>query len=243
MTDRKKIISIYAVVGLICLLVVGAGFALTGLKNKRAHWEHRDNIATDIGKADVEVLKTIDGDIELTNQDGEKVRISDLKDKTWVAAQFYASCPMCAARNGDHLLDVYKKYADNDDFHIVCFSIDPEHDTLKHLKDLQKNLEVDSDKWWFVKGDPEEQKRFMIEELGYPEVLERTDPDEAAAKGRWAHDLALEVFAGMDLLVKANLADSAYNNVPKQRALLNQAVEKSLSKKKKAEKTKDVATN
>lgn len=229
MTQRKKIIAIYSIVALICVLVLGSAFLLVNLKKKRAEWDNPDRIATDIGKETPEVLKTLSADIELTKQNGEKINISELSDKVWVAAQFYASCPMCAARNGLHLTEIYQEYADNENFRVLCFSIDPEHDTLEHLTKLQENMGVDGEKWWFVKGDPEELKKFMIEQMGYPEIRERTDEAEIAAKGRWAHDLGIEAYDGMDLLIKANLEESPYNDVVQQRALLKKAIEKALN--------------
>ncbi|MGE9268038.1 MAG: SCO family protein [Verrucomicrobiales bacterium] len=225
MTQRSKIITIYAVVGLICALIIGLAFLLAGLKQKQ---QDGGAIATDIGKEEVPVLKTLEGDLELVKQDGETVRVSDLKDKVWVAAQFYATCPMCAARNGEQLVNIYRKYEQHEDFRVVCFSIDPEHDTLEHLKALEENLDVDGDKWWFVKGDPEAMKTFMIEQMGYPEIRERTDQAEIDIKGRWAHDLGIEVFDGMDLLIKANLDKNPYNDPEAQRALLDVAIERAL---------------
>lgn len=230
MTQRKKIIVFYFGVAVLSVAILSGAFLLTKLKKKRAQWDHEQPMAVEIGKETPEILKTLDADIELTKQDGEKVKISDLKDKVWVAAQFYASCPMCAARNGEHLLEIYKKHENDPNFRILCFSIDPEHDTLEHLKALQDNLKIDGEKWWFVKGDPAEQKKFMFEQMGYPEVRERTDPDEIDAKGRWAHDLGIEAYDGMDLLIKANLEPSPYNDVPKQRDLLNKAIEKALAR-------------
>ena len=88
-------------------------------------------------------------------QDGAAVKISDLKNKVWVAAQYYTSCPMCAARNANSLLGVYNEYKSEEDFQVVCFSVDPDEDTQEKLQEMTKSLSVDPSNWWFVKAERE----------------------------------------------------------------------------------------
>ncbi|MBT6400438.1 MAG: hypothetical protein HOK04_11655, partial [Verrucomicrobia bacterium] len=88
MTDKKKITLIYVGVAFICALVLGMSFLLLGLRKVNK----RDELpATGVGKEDVGDLVVLESDFELQRQDGAKVKISDLKDKVWLAAQFYAT--------------------------------------------------------------------------------------------------------------------------------------------------------
>ena len=71
------------------------------LKNKRDTIKQDSEVVTDVGKEVVRSLATLENDYELTRQDGKKVKLSELDGKVWVAAQFFAACPMCAKRNAE----------------------------------------------------------------------------------------------------------------------------------------------
>jgi hypothetical protein len=47
-------------------------------------------------------------DLTAINQDGKtQVKLSDLKGKVWIAAEFFAVCPHCAVRNGEELKKIH----------------------------------------------------------------------------------------------------------------------------------------
>ena len=115
------------------------------------------------------------------------MKISDLKDKVWIAAQFFAECPNCATRNGDHLVKLYQKYQDNPDFHVVCVSVDPEMDDIERLQQYATNLNADISNWWFLTGSREKLHSYMEKEMKFLSVRERTNEDDIAREGRWAH--------------------------------------------------------
>lgn len=199
MTDKKKITLIYVGVAVICLLILGMSFLLANLKREK----RRDGPpATAVGKEEVDEMSVLKADLELTRQDGSLVKISDLDDKVWLAVQFYAACPMCAKRNAAHLLEIYKEFRIEDDFMVVCFSVDPEDDTAQKLSDVRENLNADTKNWWFLKTDREKLWDFMTEQMYFTRILERFEPAEIAAKGRWAHDLGIQVYRGDTLVHK-----------------------------------------
>ena len=47
-------------------------------------------------------------DLTGINQAGEQVKLSDLKGKVWIVAEFFAICPHCAQRNGAELRAIYE---------------------------------------------------------------------------------------------------------------------------------------
>jgi len=191
MTDKKKITLIYVGVAVICAGILGLGAFLASLKSKRP-----TPVAEDVGKEEVGEIVTLAKDIELVKQDGSAVKISDLEDKVWVAAQFYASCPMCAKRNATRLLDVYQQFRENPDFRVVCLSVDPEQDAKEHLLAMEKQLEVDGKSWWFVKTDKEKIWDYMRNVMFFTDIRERTVQEEIDTKGRWAHDMGLQIYRG-----------------------------------------------
>ncbi len=199
MTDKKKITLIYAGVAVISVLILGMSFLLAGLKKEK---RREAPAATGVGKEQVDEMAVLEADIELERQDGSKVMLSDLNDKVWLAVQFYAACPMCAERNAKHLLEIYKEFKGNEDFMVACFSVDPEDDTEEKLADVRDRLSADAENWWFLKADREKLWNFMTEKMFFTTILERFEPAEIASKGRWAHDLGIQVYRGNTLVHK-----------------------------------------
>lgn len=203
MTDKKKIVLIYTGVAVFSALILGMSFFLTTLKKKQREQEAP---VTDVGKEEVEVLNLLRQDIVLERESGEKVRISSLHDKVWVAAQFYVSCPMCAQRNSDSLVTIYNEFKDDDDFMVACFSVDPENDTKELLAKVREVLEVNKSDWWFLKAERKELWDFMENQMGFVRIEERFDPIHIQQKGRWAHDIGLQVYRGTALVHKWDVA-------------------------------------
>lgn len=199
MTDKKKITLIYVVVGLITVLILGMSFFLVSLKRKQ---KDQGPPMTDVGKEEVQVLNILRTDIELERQSGEKVMISEMKDKVWVAAQFYAACPMCAKRNQGPLLEIYNDFKDDDDFMVACLSVDPENDTAESLTNMREVLKLQKEDWWFLKANRKELWKYMEEEMKFPRIEERFEPIHIAQKGRWAHDIGLQLYLGTSLVHK-----------------------------------------
>ena len=199
MTDKKKITLIYVGVALICVLVLGMSFLLVGLKEVK---KKEEPPATGIGKQNVGDLVVLESDFELQRQDGAAVRISDLKDKVWLAAQFYATCPMCAQRNQSSLVEIYNDFKDEDEFLVVCFSVDPENDTEELLSSVRDGLKLKKNNWWFLRAEREELWDFMTKEMYFTTIKERTDPIHIAQKGRWAHDMGYQLYRGDTLVHK-----------------------------------------
>jgi protein SCO1/2 len=147
-------------------------------------------VARDVGREEAETFFKIETDLEMTRQDGETVRLSDLEGKVTVLAQFFAVCPKCAVRNGGDLRELQEAFGDDPDFRIVCVSVDPEADGVEELKDYAETLGAEPDTWWFTRTeDRDEIHRFLEEELKFFKIRERTDPVDIASNGRYAHDL------------------------------------------------------
>jgi cytochrome oxidase Cu insertion factor (SCO1/SenC/PrrC family) len=199
MTDKKKIILIYVGVALICVLVLGMSFLLVGLKKVKK----KDELpATGVGKEDPGDLVVLKSNLELQRQDGAAVKISDLNDKVWLAAQFYATCPMCAERNQSSLVEIYNEFKDENEFLVVCFSVDPENDTEELLSSVRDGLQLSTSNWWFLRAEREKLWEFMTKEMYFTTIKERTDPIHIAQKGRWAHDMGYQLYRGDTLVHK-----------------------------------------
>lgn len=201
MSDRAKIVMVYASVVLVAVAVIGTSMWIRN--SRRAAFQS-------VGAERPEVLMTLGKDLVATNQDGEEVRLSDLKGKVWVGLEFFASCPQCAKRNYTDLLKIYGEFKDDPNFHLVCITVDPETDGVEELQAYAEALEADSSNWWFLTGPKEELHRYLEEEMKFLGIRERVDPEAIALEGRYAHDLGLELFRpGWEMIDKTDLAWAA----------------------------------
>lgn len=206
MNDKTKIIVIYGVVALLSAGVIGSAMWIRGTRQAA----FGQPIAVEVGKEEPEVLMTLQKDLAATNQEGREVRLSALKEKVWIATQFFASCPQCAKRNYVDLMKLYAEFRDNPNFHMVCITVDPETDGVEELQEYAEALDADASNWWFLTGSREELRAYMRHEMKFMDIRERTDPASIAADGRYAHDLGLEIFRpGWELVDKADLSFAA----------------------------------
>jgi len=187
MSKNVKIAWIYGGVGVLSLAMILL-FAEIG----RGVPEVELPEAVDTGREEVEVFFPIEEDVELVNQAGEEVKLSDIRGEVTVVAQFFAVCPHCAVRNGMELKEIEKRFGDHEDFRIVCITVDPETDGIEELAAYGEALGADPEQWWFASaGDEAETHRYLEEVLKFFEIRERRDPVDVASHGRFAHDLGL----------------------------------------------------
>jgi protein SCO1/2 len=144
----------------------------------------------DTGKEAAPQWFEISKDLSAINQDNQPVKLSDLRGKVWIVAEFFAICPHCAVRNGEELRKLYDEFGKHPDFHITCISVDPENDKQEKLADYAKALSAESKNWWFLNpGDAKTTHEYLEKELKFFGIRERTDPLDIEANGKYAHDL------------------------------------------------------
>lgn len=190
MTKTTTLTLFYAGVALVCaaILALVNFLILPGLKTKGAETIDFANV----GRQRQETWFPIGKDLVATNQAGETVKLSDLRGKVWVVAEFFAVCPHCAVRNGKELREIYDAFKDRPEFHIVCVSVDPQQDDVEKLKDYAEALGADSKNWWFLNaGDEKATHEYLEKTLKFLGVRERTDPAQIEANGRFEHDMGL----------------------------------------------------
>ena len=147
--------------------------------------------AVDMGKETAAQWFPIAKDLAGINQDNKPVKLSDLRGKVFLVAEFFAVCPNCAVRNGKDLRAIYDEFKGHPDFHIACISIDPESDNIEKLGDYGKALSADSKNWWFINaGDATSTHDYLEHTLKFMGVRNRTDPLDIETNGKYLHDMA-----------------------------------------------------
>ena len=205
MKRNTTITLFYTGVALVSAAILGLAFYL------RAHMPKPDMAAiVNTGKKSVPRWFDIKNDLTALNQDGQSVKLSGLKGKIWIAAEFFAICPHCAVRNGEELRKIYDEFKNHPDFQIVCISVDPENDKQPKLADYAKALGAETQNWWFLNaGDAKTTHAYLENELKFFGIRERTDRADIEANGRYSHDLGfLLVDRDFRVIGKWPLADA-----------------------------------
>jgi protein SCO1 len=193
--------------------------------------------AVNLGKETTPQWFPISKDLSATNQDNKAVKLSDLRGKVWIVAEFFAVCPHCAVRNGEELRKIYDEFKGHPDFHITCISVDPVNDNVERLADYSKALGADSKNWWFLNaGDVKATHDYLEHELKFFGIRERTDPLDVEANGKYAHDLGfILVDREFKVIGKWPLADARSEEAKKQDPNLYQKLKDELYARIRAE--------
>ncbi len=117
------------------------------------------------------------GDIELTNQLGEKVSLNkSLAGKSVVLDFFFTNCPSICPQLSKNMRQLQisfkkdpKKEASLDTIvQFISITVDPSHDSFQVLRTYADRFGANHDKWWFLTGDKKVIYNFIRNELGIP---------------------------------------------------------------------------
>lgn len=186
MTRTTTLTLFYTGVAVFCVGIVSVSMKLRqGLAAP-----YQEPVVINAGKESAPQWFEISKDLSAVNQDNQPVKLSDLRGKVWIVAEFFAVCPFCGVRNGEELRKIYDEFKSNPDFHITCISVDPENDKPDKLAEYAKVLSADSKNWWFLNaGDAKTTHEYLEHELKFFGIRNRTDPLDIQTNGKYAHDL------------------------------------------------------
>lgn len=90
----------------------------------------------------------------LTERDGTAIDNTALDGKVWVAEFAFTRCKLCPQVSATMAkLRSELKLTDRDDFRLVTFTVDPEHDTADELKKYAERFtKPDDRRWLFLRG-------------------------------------------------------------------------------------------
>lgn len=117
----------------------------------------QDNEALPIyGKTKIEGTDTIFHkipDFKFMNQDSQMVSNENLSNNIYISDFFFMSCPSICPKVKRQMLKIYDQFEDEELVKLVSHTIDPKRDTPEKLKMYANNLEVNTDKWWFLTAE------------------------------------------------------------------------------------------
>jgi protein SCO1/2 len=89
----------------------------------------------------------------LTDQNNKTVNNETYKGKVYVVEFFFSTCPSICPIMNRNMVTIQNAFFGNPNFGIASISIDPEHDTVKVLKNHAEALGVKSSNWHMLTGD------------------------------------------------------------------------------------------
>lgn len=96
------------------------------------------------------------GNFSFLNQDGETITQEEVKGKVYVAEYFFTTCATICPRMNDQMRRIQFKFADNDDVHLMSFTVDPEVDTVEQMKRYADDHGAKTGQWHFLTGTKED---------------------------------------------------------------------------------------
>ncbi|MGP4080760.1 SCO family protein [Pseudalkalibacillus sp. R45] len=119
-----------------------------------------------------------------TNQDGETVSLEDLKGKVWVVDFIFTSCNTVCPPMTNSMANLQKNIekAGLEDVQIVSFSVDPEVDTPKKLKEFGIKHHADFSNWHFLTGYEQGEIEAFTEE-SFKAAVQKTSASDQVSHG------------------------------------------------------------
>lgn len=180
---RGKLIAWWGSIAGVCAIILFGSTFVTRSYLKRYNYEMENWRPPYLAK--------LEEDLNGINRDGKEAQLSDLEGKVWVAGYNYTDCPAGCLGMAAVMKGLHDQFASREDFHLVSISVNPEGDTPEKMDAWVVDKGVASPKWWFLTGDVERIRNYMISQFKLLGVEEETDPAAIQAQGRWKHDQRL----------------------------------------------------
>ena len=96
------------------------------------------------------------------NQEGEFIKLSDLKGNTLVMVMIYTSCKTACPRLTGEMREIEKKLGNYNEnkIKLVLVSIDPKVDTPETMKKYLNDNDFNGDQWLFLRSDEASTREF-----------------------------------------------------------------------------------
>ena len=124
--------------GFFILLFIGFYFALTRL-------------IPGFGSPVLPVLSQVPP-FSFDNQEGKMITDRDLAGKVYVAEYFFTTCRGICPKMNVNMKKVSDDYANEANFRILSYTVDPETDSVGRMKHYADSLGADPQRWWFLTG-------------------------------------------------------------------------------------------
>jgi cytochrome oxidase Cu insertion factor (SCO1/SenC/PrrC family) len=139
------------------------------------------------------VLGRLEKDLELTERNGKKVHLEELKGKVLVISWVFTRCPRGCAAVIAKLKKLHEEFASEPNLHFLSFTLDAD-DTPEMMKKFASGLGIADDaNWWFLNGEKEAVRKFMTSQVQFRPVQDMPEKDRLSPDDKYIHDLRVAV--------------------------------------------------
>ena len=118
----------------------------------------------------------LESNFAAVRHDKQMVGLDSLKDKVWFLTTVCLAQKEKSAENVRVMMSIAEKYADREDLHYVCLTVDPENDEPEKMAEFAAELGLVDDKsWWFLAAGEEPTRGYIKDKLKYGSVSEVTE--------------------------------------------------------------------
>lgn len=87
-----------------------------------------------------------------TDQEGQAITEKDVAGKVYVAEYFFTTCRGICPKLNTNMKKLAGDFADEKDFRLLSFTVDPETDSVGRMKHYADSLGADPKRWYFLTG-------------------------------------------------------------------------------------------
>jgi len=105
-------------------------------------------------------------DFSFTDQNGNTITNRDYLGKVYVVEFFFTTCPTICPRMNRNLVQIQDTFKEFENFGVASFTINPEYDTPKILKEYAEKYGITNPNWHLMTGDQD--KIYELANTGFP---------------------------------------------------------------------------
>jgi len=163
-----------AILGLmIAILMPLTGFLLVkwysedAVHMPRRYFHDRVDTITKNGRKRADTVWHHVKNMRFTNQLGKTVTQDSVKGKILVINFFFTRCPSICPGLANSMRKLQQSFSNSRDsiVQFISVSVDPEYDSVSHLRKFANRFTDNHDSWWVVTGDKKEIYDFALQEL------------------------------------------------------------------------------
>jgi len=94
-------------------------------------------------------------EFSLTERDGRRITLSDLKGKVSIVNFIYTNCPDTCPIQSAQMKQLQDDFKSEKELRLVSITVDPEHDTPEVLTKYAARFDADPARWFFLTGGKE----------------------------------------------------------------------------------------
>ena len=105
-------------------------------------------------------------EFSFTDQNGNTITNRDYLGKVYVVEFFFTTCPTICPRMNRNLVQIQNTFSEFENFGVASFTINPEYDTPKILKEYAEKYGITNPNWHLMTGDQD--KIYELANTGFP---------------------------------------------------------------------------